>query len=895
MVIIQEEDYLAHYGILRRSGRYPWGSGDNAYQRSTDMLAMFDDLKKQGLSDKQIIDSFSTPDHPLTTADYRAMRSIAKNRKRAGDIAQAERLKEKGYSNVAIGERMGINESSVRALLAPGAKTRADALTTTANLLRDEVEAKGYIDVGTGVEKSAKLGVSRTRLNTAVKMLEEEGYELHRFAAPQVGQKGQFTKMKVLGKKDSDWQEVVRNQDLVKQIDAYSEDGGKTYEKLGPPKPVSSSRIKVNYAEDGGADADGVIYVRPGVEDLSLGRSRYAQVRINVDDTHFLKGMAIYKDDLPDGVDLAFNTNKSKKDVVSKKDAFKEMKRTRDGDIDWDNPFGSSVTRQRGAMNILQEEGDWLDWRDTIASQVLSKQSPVLAKSQLDMRYERFLTDLDDIKALTNPAVKRQLLKSLADSADSSASHLEAAAMPRQKWHVILPVNSLKDNEIYAPNYDNGERVALIRYPHGGTFEIPELTVNNKNGEARKSIGAQSIDAVGINSKVAKRLSGADFDGDTVLVIPNDKGKIKSSPALQGLKNFDPQTAYPGYEGMRKMSSGAKQKHMGDVSNLITDMTIKGANQSEIARAVRHSMVVIDAEKHGLNYRQSYQDNAIGALKEKYQGKVKGGASTLISRAGSETRIPARKPRPASEGGPIDKKTGKKVFVETGETYVNSKGQTVKKMERGSFRKLALVDDAHELSSGTRIEEIYADHSNKMKALANEARREMVHTNNIPVSTSAKRVYSKEVADLNAKLDRAIRQRPLERQAQLIAKANVEAKKKARPDLDADDIKKIERQALQEARNRTGASRVEITFTPNEWEAVQAGAISNNKLEQMLARADLDQVKELATPRSRPKMTPLKIVRAQNMAAAGFTQAEIASQLGVAPSTISTTLREEEF
>jgi hypothetical protein len=146
-----------------------------------------------------------------------------------------------------------------------------------------------------------------------------------------------------------------------------------------------------------------------------------------------------------------------------------------------------------------------------------------------------------------------------------------------------------------------------VRYPHGGTFEMPELTVNNQNREARSilsdKVKGHARDAVGINSKVAARLSGADFDGDTVLVIPNDRRSVKTSAPLKELKDFDPQKRYPGYEGMKVMSD--KQKQMGDVSNLITDMTILGANPAEIARAVKHSMVVIDAEKHKLNYKQS--------------------------------------------------------------------------------------------------------------------------------------------------------------------------------------------------------------------------------------------------------------------------------------------------
>lgn len=61
------------------------------------------------------------------------------------------------------------------------------------------------------------------------------------------------------------------------------------------------------------------------------------------------------------------------------------------------------------------------------------------------------------------------------------------------------------------------------------------------------------------------------------------------------------------------------QKHTEDISNLITDMASAGASDSEIARAVRHSLVIIDAEKHKLDYKQSEIDNGISELKKKYQ------------------------------------------------------------------------------------------------------------------------------------------------------------------------------------------------------------------------------------------------------------------------------------
>lgn len=863
---------------------YPWGSGEDPYQGATGFLGEIGKLRSQGLSDVEIAKGFK-----MTTTQFRAAKTIARNEKKQADISMAERLKAKGMSNVAIGERMGINESSVRSLLAPGVKDRADILTATSNMLRDQVAEKKYIDIGAGTEHYAK--VSRTKLNAAVAVLKEEGYKVYYIKVPQLGT-GKNTTQTVLVPPGTTYSEVYKNRSEVKNLAGYSDDGGRTQLGIDPPISVSSKRVGIKYQDEGGAQADGVVYVRRGKEDLSLGRSGYAQVRIAVDGTHYIKGMAMYKDDLPDGVDLLVNVNK--KNTGNKLDALKAMK------DDEDNPFGAVVTQIRdpktkkvtSAMNIVNEEGDWDEWSRTFSSQMLSKQSPNLAKEQLRITQERKQAELDEIMQLTNPAVRRKLLASFADGADTAAVHLKAAALKGTASHVILPINSMKDNEIYAPNYRDGERVALVRFPHGGIFEIPELTVNNRSPEAKKAIG-RAKDAVGINYKVAQRLSGADFDGDTVLVIPNKSKKIKSAPPLEGLKDFDPIALYPAYEGMPRMSPKTKQTEMGLVSNLITDMTIRGANTSELARAVRHSMVVIDAEKHNLDYKRSARDNGIAALKQKYQydpdnPRSKGGASTLISRAGSDVRVLDRKARPASDGGPIDRVTGKKVFVETGEGFTNSKGQFIKKTIKS--KKLAETDDANTLSSGTPIEKIYADHSNRLKNMANQARLAMINTKSTPYSESARKAYAKEVADLTSKLRVAQKNAPLERQAQVLANAVVAAKTRANPGMESSDLKKIKAQALAEMRVRTGAHKQRIKITDSEWAAIQAGAISNDMLNKILTNADLDRVKALATPRSTTIVTTAKQSRARSMAALGYTQAEIADALGVSTSTVKTIL-----
>ncbi|MCX7817560.1 MAG: hypothetical protein N2317_08665 [Syntrophales bacterium] len=864
-------DEIKHYGTPRHSGRYPWGSGDDPQQRNKSFLGQVDELKKKGLSEVDIAKGFG-----MTTSQLRAKKSIAKAEQRKADVAEALRLKDKGYSNVEIGKRMNINESSVRALLNPALNERSEITDSTANMLKESVDKKGYIDIGAGVEKH--IGVSRTKLKTSIAMLQEEGYTVHYIPVEQLGT-GKNTTIMVLVKPDTTYSEVYKNKDKIRMITDYSEDGGRSFLGLEPIRSVDSKRVQIRYHEDGGSEKDGVIELRRGVEDISLGNSKYAQVRIGVDGTHYLKGMAMYSDDLPKGVDIIYNTNKPA--GTPKEKVFKEMK------DDPDNPFGATVRqkhyidsagkKQLSSLNIVNEEGDWGKWSKTLSSQMLSKQSPSLAKKQLGLAYDLKKEEFDEIMTLTNPAVKKRLLDSFADDCDSSAVHLKSAALPRQGSHVILPFTTMKETEIYAPNYRDGEQVVLIRYPHGGIFEIPQLTVNNKHPEANR-VMRNATDAVGINSKVAERLSGADFDGDTVLVIPNNQGLIKTAPRLKALIDFDPKIAYPAYEGMSRISSRTKQMKMGDVSNLITDMTIKGATPDELARAVRHSMVVIDSEKHNLNYKQSYIDHGIADLKKKYQGSDRSGAATLISKASAEVRIGLRKEK-------TDPETGKKVYEYTNETYTGKKGKPV--LRTVSSTKMAETDNAFTLSSGTPMETVYASHANKLKALANQARKVSINTDYAPYSPSAKKVYEPEVSSLIAKLNVALKNKPLERQAQLLANAVVAAKKANNPDMDAADLKKIKGQALAEARSRTNAKKQRIDITDREWEAIQAGAISANTLSQILNNTDLDKVKQLATPRTSTSLTAAKKAKAKLMLSSGYTQAEVADALGISTNTVA--------
>lgn len=887
-----EEDILMHYGVKRRSGRYPWGSGDNPYQHGGDFLARVEELQRLGKTEKQIADELH-----LSTTDLRMQVRVAKHERRALQADRARSLREDGKTLDEIASILGYaNDSSVRALLNENTAANKNKAQATAEILKKELAEKGAIDVGTGVER--QLGVSTGVLQEALFILETEGYNRYGVGVPQVNDPKKRTITPVISVPEIDQREVYQNLDLVKSVgDYHSTDGGESWDKREYPASIDSSRVKILYGDEGGALKDGVIEIRRGVADLDLGDSHYAQVRILVDGTHYLKGMAMYSDDMPDGADIVFNTNKHT--GTPKMDVLKKIQ------DDPDNPFGALIkangqshyidadgNEKLSAINKLKEEGDWDKMSKNLSSQFLSKQPIQLIKKQLDLTYADAADEFSEICSLNNPTVKRKLLLDFADECDSAAVHLKAAALPRQSTQVILPLNAMKETEIFAPNYRDGEKVVLIRYPHGGTFEIPELTVNNKNPTAVSVLGKNIRDAVGINPKVAERLSGADFDGDQVVVIPTGgRVKIQSTPALKDLKDFDPKTDYSteGKTGVRLLAKGAAtQRQMGEISNLITDMTLKGATEPEIARAVKHSMVVIDAAKHKLDYRQSEKDNGIAELKKKYQGfddetGHHGGASTLLSRRKQDVEVPERQ-----GSGVIDPLTGKVVYKESGRTYVDPRtGKTVAATTK--VKRILAVDDVRSMSSGTLQEEAYADYANKMKDLANKARLEYKATPTLKRSASAAKAFEPEVNRLMAALKVAQLNAPLEREAQRIANARVKAKVQANNITDKDEISKIRRAAISDARNSTGASgkRTRIIISDGEWTAIQSGAISDTTLSEILRYAEPKTVREQATPRRTTQLSDARISRIKAMANSGHTNAEIAEALGISTSAVS--------
>ena len=910
-------DELKHVGVARRSGRYKYGSGKDPYQHSGDFLSRVDFLRKSNYvhtdengkmytGELAIAKSFG-----LSSTEYRIQKTVATHERRAVEVDQALALREKGYSLNAIAEKMGYkNDSSIRSILNKDTARRAAVAENTANMLRKQVDEKGIVEIGLGVER--EIGVKKQKFDEAVYMLEMEGYEKYKGRVQQATNANQFTTMTCLCKPGTEHKEIFDLDNVKSLTDYESQDGGDTFKTFKSPKSFDSKRLEIRYAEDGGTERDGVVELRRGVDDISLGNSSYAQVRVLVDGKRYIKGMAVYSDDLPDGVDMRFNTNKSNK--IPKLEVLKEIK------DDPDNPFGSYIKangqreyidkdgkKQLSVINKRSDEGDWSAWSDKVPSQFLSKQNQTLIDSQLKKTYIDKKAEYDDICALNNPTVKKKLLQSFADDCDSSAVDLKTMSFPGQKYQVILPVPSLKDDKVYAPNYENGTKVALVRYPHGGTFEIPILTVDNKHKDARKVMGLNAKDAIGINAKVADRLSGADFDGDTVAVIPiSSKINITSTPKLKGLEGFDPKLEYgppPNTEEKDIPYKLIKTKkfegtQMGGVSNLITDMTLKGADTDELARAVRHSMVVIDAKKHKLDYRKSERDNRIKELKDRYQGrydedgKYRTGASTLISRAKSDAMI--TKTRGSAKynvkGKPWydpSKPQGAKMYEETKDEYVNAKGELVKPKTRVAL--MSTVDDARVLSSGTKQENAYASYANSLKALANDARKEYMSTGNMVKSKEAAKKYEKEVRSLEEKLNEAELNRPRERKANIIANSATKKEVAALSDKPTkSELSKINQKNIVAARIKVGSKRVSIDINDNEWEAIQKGAISENKLKKILERADLDNVRERATPKTSKQITPSKVNKMNIMKNSGlYTNSQIAKAIGVSPSTVS--------
>lgn len=958
---------LAHEGRSKMdgapigSGRYPLGSGENPFQRDEGFASRLSQLKKEhpDWNNTQIAHEMN-----MSTQEFRSRVTINKEATKMANVEKAVNMKNHGYSDAYIAKELGISESSVRNYLKPqdnalGKKTAS----SVALKLKELVDTKGMIDIGAGAE--IEFGVSDVTLKAAAQLLKTNGYSvISDLQVPQATNPGKYTNLKVIASPGTTKKYAFNHSEDIESVADYDLYGKAAEEKhpgfertkygMYYPQSIDSSRIFIRYPKDGGEEKDGTIELRRGVPDLSLGKSNYAQVRIAVDDKMYLKGIALYSDDIPDGYDVVFNTSKDNNLPMDK--VLKKFKTKDDGTVDRDNVFGAAIKPEEkdgqrfykdengkehlSAINIVNSEGDWMNWKKRLSSQFLSKQNEPLIKQQLDISYDNKLNEYEDIMAINNPTIRRKYLESFADDCDASAVHLKAAALPGQTSAMLLPLPDIPEGQIYAPNYHTGDTVVLIRHPHAGTFEIPVLKVNNRYKPGKEIIG-QAPDAVGINWATAKQLSGADFDGDTALVIPISRGgvgtKIKATSPLRDLKDFSTSQYEITDENspLYKVDSAhgfRKQDQMGKISNLITDMTLMGASEDKLARAVKHSMVIIDAEKHHLDWRQSAKDNRIKELYLEYQGKANGGASTLISKAKSPANIPKRRTAYTDPNDPnirngINIVTGEKVYKDTGESYhkpiyeykrdengvVMKDPKTGRKIKTGNILgyeeeptvktqkiskmqyTLETTGDARNLVSPfqTRQELLYANYANQLYALGNRARKEAISTEPIPYSKEKAAEYKVEVDSLNNKLEIALQNAPRERRAQLSANYTFKLKKQDNPNMSGEEEKKIKSQALAESRIRYGAKKVPITIEDREWEAIQAGAISDTKLRSILDNTDTDKLRERAMPKDfKTRLTPTKMNSIRNLYANGYTQKDIAEQLGLSVSTVNKYLLE---
>lgn len=885
-----EEDVILHYGRGHlsggRSGRYPWASGDNRIH-FTEAVAT---LKESGITDK--------------TQQAKAL-GISRNELQAHLSSEHAAIKEeitkRGRDLVGTGksvnqtaQELGVPEATLRLYLNDTAPSTHGARIERAKEVTDMYrkalkEQSGYIDVGAGTEH--QIGITKYQKDMALEALKNEGYSVHKVRLRNLTNPDKPITTQVLTK-NPDLYDVQGKHALDVQLPNYQYDGVKL---TGIKKPVDVpwSDVSISYGKNGENDRDGTILVKRGNPEADLGAAHYAQVRISVGGTHYMKGMAMYGDDsdfkgLPESTKFIFHTNKP-----SSKAPQDVLKKQKDNPL---NPFESSIRRQRGVFNIVNQEGDWSEYRTTLASQFLSKQSLSFVKERLADTLKRNQEDFAEISKVTNPVVKKKLLDDLVgDPTDSTKRgaidtmmfHMRAVGEPGTRYKTLIANPWLKVNEVYAPDYNNGDHLVLVRYPHGGTFELPDLVVNNQSGKSRKLLG-NAIDGIGIHPETAKKLSGADFDGDTVIALPNNDGKIKYRKSLPGLKEFDPNdyeltdkadlpyettkknkytgkdekvTVYPG----KHISPRFKQTEMGNVSNLITDMTLKGATDSELARAVKYSMVVIDSEKHHLDWKAAKSAYAIGALQKKYMTKINPetgrksiGANTLISVAKHES----------------DKGEGKGSLIS----------------------KLASEGKLSKINSGTPVEKAYQNYIEQLQIMKNTGRKESMAIDIPKRDPKATKIYSKEVISLNSKIKSIQAQAPLERKAQVEANRAFKEYVAANPTISSDRKKSLKSEMLNNARQANGIDPYEkkVHISEKEWDAIQANAISKTALDKLLSKADMTELRGYATPKDKASISTAKIASIKRMIASGnYTLAEIAQSTGYSANTIKYALANE--
>ena len=964
------------------SGRYRKGEGAKPYQHGiSGFLDRVDYFKKSGIKKETDLAKAcgcikkDRKGNPLldkngetigNTTEFRIKYQTELHAWKKDRAAKAQAMLDKGMTKKAVAQEFGIRDSTLTSWLNPKSLERVNKAQEVADFLEKQVNEKKMIEVGSSVER--EFNCSPTKWREALQILTGKGYQVLGGRVPQATNPGRKTTLSVLATPDEKWSDIYNHPEKIQSIKDYivreGPDGKDVIQKKWQyPAAMDSSRLMIRYKDDldenghTGIERDGTIEIRRNVPDLDLKGSHYAQVRIMVNEDgekKYLKGMAHYSDHMPDGIDVIFNTNKTRDRAGN---VLKKIKK------DPNNPFGALLKEKGGQytytdpetgetklglINKTRHEGDWEEWNRSLPSQFLAKQPMALINKQLGLAIEDKKAEYADILKITNPTVKKSLLIDFADGCDADAVQMQAASLPRQRYQVILPVPTLSDNEVYAPNFKDGETLALIRFPHQGIFEIPILKVNNRNPQGREMMGENPMDAIGLNKKNADILSGADFDGDTVMCVPCNDPKysdtrIMNRPPLAGLDDFDPKIEYaahheekriekvrkkdrygnyeyddngkPVYEEKEVTHCFDKNGHefklmtrtgfeMGNVSNLMMDMTLKGADDDDLAMVARHAQVVIDAEKHHLDWKRSERENHILEMKKKYQerfddedGKVHYGASTLITRAKSPTQVvkPTGVPH-------IDPETGKLVYNEKQlepQIYKDKKtGKEKVRMEDANLLDTVFdkggnaLDLVYDRNNPKEI--AYARYSNMLKAMANEARKEYLATGDIDFNKQAEAQYHEESKRLLSELMISEMNAPREKMAQLYAQAIKLSLMRDNPDMTKKELAKAANNALAEGRVRFGASRHKIDISPKEWEAIQAGAINKTNLSKILKYADSDKVRQYATPKDTVSLTTGQKARILAALNSGRSAALLAEQYNVSVSTINKLRKNEE-
>lgn len=959
-------DFISHYGVAhdedppgRGSGRFEWGSGENPEQHDYSFLGRVERERARGLKDAEIAKAL-LGEH-ATVASLKARIAVEKKREYYSKVNRAKELYNKYGSATKVAIAMGMSasqESTVRGWLKDSIEYKQSKYENTADKLKDIVDksSSGIIDVSGKTE--LYLGVTDSTKKAALEILKEEGYKVTTVKRKQPTT-GNETSIKVLARPDVEWKDVYNKNADIQSIVEFSPDGGATWFVPEQPSSIDHNRVFIRWGGNGGSDRDGTMELRPGVPDISLGDSMYAQVRVMVDGKAYMKGMALYSNDIPEGYDIIYNTNKKEgtklfPEYKDDKAVFKYLNTDKDGNVDKDNPFGATIKKQEyyedkngkyvkegdtfrlatdkdkgkelyslSPVNKLTVEGDWSDWTRRLSKQMLEKQPIKLINQQLDYTISEKRAELDTIRQISNPVVRKKMLENFAGSCDSNATDLSALGFREQKFQVMLPLPEISDKEVYAPQFKDGDEVALIRYPHAGIFEIPVLKVNNKYPKGKETIG-QAKDAIGISKKNFEILSGADADGDTALVIPcaSNGIKINSMKPLNGLVGFEPKELYSLPESAPRIKNRQKQIEMGKVTNLIEDMTIQGADyESEVVRAVKHSMVVIDSEKHHLDYQQSYIDNNIRDLALKYQGAQNGKepkASTILSRSkhpimvndfkevnrksdmteeelkrynegyiiyhdtGKTIRQQIKNPKKMTEEELKLYSAGKKVYRDTG------------KLLQTKVKEMQLTDDAFTLvrDQNNAKEVAYANFANECKSLAREARKEARAIKPIEVNKQAQQTYAKEVESLKNKVRISEMNNPKERAALNLATPRISEKINANPDMDYEHIQRMRDQEMTRARAEVGAKKQPVIISDNEWKAIESGAVNTTLLTKIVNNAKQDELTKLAMPSKTRGLTTAQINHIVAMAKRGENYSDIAQMMNLSSSYISQIINE---